>query len=141
VNGFSRLSLTVHCDPCGFPDTLADVREALAGVSSLDEATKVFFVLPVDIPLMRPATVRDLLQAFPAGDAAICHPTIGGRRGHPPLIGGHHIPSIPHSREEGGLGALLTRLEQHAVDVAVVHEFIHQDMDRPEDYRRMADRL
>jgi hypothetical protein len=30
VNGFSRLSLTVHCDPCRFPDTLADVREALA---------------------------------------------------------------------------------------------------------------
>jgi len=30
VNGFSRPSLTVHCDPCRFPDTLADVREALA---------------------------------------------------------------------------------------------------------------
>ena len=112
-----------------------------AGVSSLDEATESFFVLPVDIPLVRPATLRDLLQAFPAGAAAICHPTFGGRRGHPPLIGGHHIRSILEWREEGGLGALLTRLEQHAVDVAVVDEFIHQDMDRPEDYRRMADRL
>jgi HD superfamily phosphodiesterase len=39
------------------------------------------------------------------------------------------------------LGALLGRLEQHAVDVAVVDEFIHQDMDRPEDHRNMADRL
>ena len=29
-----------------------------AGVSSLDERTESFFVLPVDIPLVRPATLR-----------------------------------------------------------------------------------
>ena len=38
VNGFSRLSLTVHCDPCRFPDTLADVREALARVPAVRDA-------------------------------------------------------------------------------------------------------
>jgi CTP:molybdopterin cytidylyltransferase MocA len=112
-----------------------------AGVSSLDAATESFFVLPVDIPLVRPATVRDLLLAFPAGITAICHPTFGRRRGHPPLIGGHHIRSILEWRREGGLAALLARLEQHAVDVAAVDEFIHQDLDRLEDYRRMSDRL
>jgi CTP:molybdopterin cytidylyltransferase MocA len=111
------------------------------GVSSLAEGTRAFFVLPVDIPLVRPATLRDILQAFPNGSDAICHPTFGGRRGHPPLIGCHHIPSILDWREEGGLGALLTRLERHTVDVPVVDEFIHQDMDRPEDYRSMAVQL
>jgi CTP:molybdopterin cytidylyltransferase MocA len=112
-----------------------------AGVSSLDEATESFFVLPVDIPLVRPATLRALLLAFPAGAGAICHPTFGGRRGHPPLIGGRHIRSIINWRKEGGLRALLTRLERHAFDVAVVDEFILQDMDHPKDYRRMAERL
>jgi CTP:molybdopterin cytidylyltransferase MocA len=111
------------------------------GVSSLAEGTRAFFVLPVDIPLVRPATLRDILQAFPNGSDAICHPTFGGRRGHPPLIGCHHTRSILEWREAGGLGALLARLERHAIDVAVVDEFIHQDMDRPEDHRRMADRL
>lgn len=117
---------------------LSSVR---AGVSSLDEATESFFVLPVDISLVRPATLRALMLAFPAGADAICHPTFGGRRGHPPLIGGRHIRSILEWREEGGLRALLARLERHAFDVAVIDEFIHLDMDRPEDYRRMADRL
>ncbi len=112
-----------------------------AGARSLDEGTDAFFVLPVDIPLVRPASIRDLLRAFPPGTAAICHPTFGGRRGHPPLIGRDHIGSILKWREGGGLSALLTRLEGHAVDVAVVDEFIHQDMDRPEDYRRLVDRL
>jgi CTP:molybdopterin cytidylyltransferase MocA len=87
---------------------------------------------------VRPATLRALLQAFPAGADAICHPTFGGRRGHPPLIGGLHIRSILEWRGEGGLRALLTRLERHAFDVAVVDEFIHADMDTPEDYRRLA---
>ena len=112
-----------------------------AGVSSLDETTASFFVLPVDVSLVRPATLSALLQAFPAGNDAICHPTFGGRRGHPPLIGGLHIRSILEWQEGGGLRALLSRLERHALDVAVVDEFIHQDMDHPEDYRRMADRL
>jgi hypothetical protein len=48
VNGFSRLSLTVHCDPCRFPDTLADVREALACV-----------------PAVRDAVARGLLDIMP----------------------------------------------------------------------------
>jgi CTP:molybdopterin cytidylyltransferase MocA len=113
----------------------------VAGVASLDAAAEAFFVLPVDIPFVRPATLRDLLQAFPAGTGVICHPTFAGRRGHPPLIGRHHIRSILEWREEGGLKALLARLERHAVDVAVADEYIHQDLDRPEDYRRLADAL
>jgi molybdenum cofactor cytidylyltransferase len=112
-----------------------------AGAASLVEETDAFFVLPVDIPLVRPASIRDLLRAFPPGTAAICHPTFGGRRGHPPLIGRDHVGSILTWRQVGGLAALLTRLEDHAVDVAVVDEFIHRDMDRPEDYRRLVDRL
>jgi CTP:molybdopterin cytidylyltransferase MocA len=112
-----------------------------AGASSLDEETEAFFVLPVDIPLVRPASIRALLQAFPTGTNAICHPTFGGRRGHPPLIGRDHIDSLLTWRGNGGLAALLSRLEGHAVDVAVVDEFIHRDMDRPEDYRLLVDRL
>jgi molybdenum cofactor cytidylyltransferase len=111
------------------------------GVSSLDAATASFFVLPVDIPLVRPATLRDLLQAFPPGSTAICHPTFESQRGHPPLIGGQHIRSLLQWSGQGGLGALLARWERHAVDVPVVDEFIHMDMDRPKDYRHLTDRL
>ena len=112
-----------------------------AGVSSLDESTESFFSLPVDIPLVRIGTLHALLQASPSGGAAICYPTFGNRRGHPPLIGCRHIPAILGFSGDGGLAALLGRLEPHAVDVPVIDEFIHADMDRPEDYRRLADKL
>lgn len=44
-------------------------------------------------------------------------------------------------REGGGLRDLLTRLERYAFDVAGADEFIHMDIDRPDDYRRITDRL
>ncbi len=112
-----------------------------AGVSSLDERTASFFVLPVDIPLVRPATLRSLMAAFRAGTGGICHPTFQGRRGHPPLIGRRFKAAIADGRGEGGLRALLEGFETQAVDVPVPDEFILQDMDDPEDHRRMAERL
>jgi CTP:molybdopterin cytidylyltransferase MocA len=112
-----------------------------AGAASLAVGTEAFFVLPVDIPLVRPSTLRELLGVLPAGGSAVCHPTFAGVRGHPPLIGGRHIGRILSWREEGGLAALLGRLEAHALDVPVVDEGIHLDMDRPEDHRCLAERL
>ncbi|MBI5581008.1 MAG: hypothetical protein HY895_17795 [Deltaproteobacteria bacterium] len=38
VNGASRLRITAHCDPCRFPDSLADVREALIRVPGVRDA-------------------------------------------------------------------------------------------------------
>ena len=112
-----------------------------AGAASLAAGTKAFFVLPVDIPLVRPATLRELLASLPEGGAAVCHPIFEGRRGHPPLIGSRHIQRILSWRGDGGLAALLGSLEAHALDVPVVDEGIHLDMDRPEDHRCLAERL
>jgi molybdenum cofactor cytidylyltransferase len=109
-----------------------------AGAAELDDATEAFFTLPVDIPLVRPATVSALLQACPAGGSAICYPTFGGRRGHPPLIGCRHIRTILDDSGDAGLAGLLRKLKLHARDVPVADEFIHADMDTPEDYRRLA---
>ena len=57
------------------------------GVESLNGQSQAFFVLPVDIPLVRPATVRALTQAFGRQpQAKIFYPVFGDQRGHPPLI-------------------------------------------------------
>ena len=112
-----------------------------AGVSSLEDSAASFFVLPADIPLVRQATLRSLMEAFPDGRAAICHPTFQGRRGHPPLIGRHFSAAIIDGRGHGGLKALLERYESEALDVPVVDEFILRDLDAPEDYQRLGDRL
>ncbi len=112
-----------------------------AGVSSLDERAGSFFVLPVDIPLVRPATLRCLMEAFSGGAAGICHPTFQGQRGHPPLIDRRFRSVIADWTEAGGLKALLDRFDAEAADVPVADEYILQDMDGPDDHRRLCERL
>ena len=75
-----------------------------AGVAGLDGSTEAFFSLPVDIPLVRTTTLNELMRASPAGGSAICHPTFGKRRGHPPLIGCRHIQPILDFSGAGGSG-------------------------------------
>jgi CTP:molybdopterin cytidylyltransferase MocA len=48
-----------------------------AGVNALMPASEAFFVLPVDIPLVRSQTIRDLLEAYRGGKSKIVVPCFG----------------------------------------------------------------
>ena len=58
-------------------------------VKAVKTASRAFFVLPVDIPLVRPQTIEDLLKAYHIGKSKIVFPVFLGKRGHPPLVDGH----------------------------------------------------
>lgn len=105
----------------------------VAGVRSLDPQVEAFFFLPVDIPLVRPATIRRLLDAWTGDRNEVLHPTLDGRRGHPPLIGGAHIPEIAAWNGDGGLGGYLR--DRPAREIPVPDRFMNMDLDTPEDYQ------
>ena len=115
-----------------------------AGLSSFGPGCPAVFILPVDLPLVRVHTILRLLEAWRGlgaeGEAGrmILYPTYRGLRGHPPLIGGGHIPEIPGWRGGGGLRACLAQHPKAAREVSVADRFILSDMDTPEDYDRMA---
>jgi CTP:molybdopterin cytidylyltransferase MocA len=94
------------------------------------------FILPVDIPLIRPATVDLLLSRF-TGESVV-YPSFAGERGHPPLIPASFIPAILKHDGRGGLQALLEKLP--ATDVAVWDQGIMMDADTPEDYEALIGR-
>ncbi len=58
----------------------------LAGVKSLEADVDGFFLLPGDIALVNPETIRALFDACDPDDPKIIYPRFDGRRGHPPLI-------------------------------------------------------
>ena len=58
----------------------------VAGISSLEDFQGAFFLLPVDIPLVRLQTVITLMEAYGSGKRSLLYPAFRGRRGHPPLI-------------------------------------------------------
>ena len=112
---------------------LASVR---AGVRSLEPGIAAFFLLPVDIPLVKPRTLTDLLQAYRQGGARIIYPCFQGLRGHPPLISAACVADLPPDWE-GGLRAYLSRYDHEALDLEVMDEAVLLDCDTPEDYRRL----
>lgn len=105
-----------------------------AGVASLPNDVDACFLLPVDIPLLRPATVAALAERHDGGTPAF-YPTFRGQRGHPPLLGRALFAEILAFDGEGGLRAVLQRHPATAVPVA--DQAILLDMDTPEDFRRL----
>lgn len=111
-----------------------------AGVATLGSDVDAFFVLPADVPLVRPTTVGRLLQARREKPADVVYPCFLGRRGHPPLIAGGRAREIAGWLGPDGLKGALARWERNALDVAVADELILRDMDTPDDYRVLRER-
>lgn len=93
------------------------------------------FVHPADVPLVRPLTVRALLEEARAMPRAVLIPGFEGREGHPPLLPAAFAKNIFNYQGRDGLRGALAALPRRLVEVA--DSFVLEDMDRPEDYARL----
>lgn len=119
----------------------ADFRQGMyssvaSGAKCLSPAIQGAFVLPVDVPLVRQNTIRQLAAAFSTHSDRILYPVFNGHRGHPPLIA-RAILNEAANGSPGPLSALLQRHERSAIEIAVADEAIHMDMDTPSDFDRL----
>ena len=105
----------------------------VAGISELSSTIAGVFIHPVDIPLVRRQTLRDILAAFRPG--TIVYPTFQQERGHPPLIDAGYLNDLVAWNGQGGLRCFLAGYEDRAIAVPVADRFILKDIDEPEDYR------
>ncbi len=106
----------------------------MAGVSYLPPETQAFVLLPVDTPLVKPRTVRELVQRFLESEATVVYPRFLDRRGHPPVVSTSCLSGAPASDPPAGLRSVLSRYEDSALVVDVVDQGTVMDMDTPEDY-------
>lgn len=111
-----------------------------AGLRSLPEEVTAFFLLPVDIPLIRPQTVKTLLRHRRTARKGIIQPVFFGTYGHPPLISTRYRRNILTANGEGGLKKLLRAFADDTLELEVPDEHVLLDMDTPEDYRSLSDR-
>jgi molybdenum cofactor cytidylyltransferase len=105
-----------------------------AGIARIDRNQRAFFLLPVDIPFVKPETLIALIAAFRTGEIDICRPSFRGRSGHPPLIASALIPAILDYAEPGGLRALLSRCRARTANIAVEDPGILLDLNTCSDY-------
>jgi CTP:molybdopterin cytidylyltransferase MocA/HD superfamily phosphodiesterase len=116
------------------------------GVLELDPAVTRFFLLPADVPLVRPETIGRLARAAAARRAPdgerldVVYPVVGGATGHPPLVDATLRDEIRHDEPAGGLRELLLRHAGRSVTVGVDDEGVLLDADTPEDLTRLRER-
>ena len=104
------------------------------GVNTLDTASAAFFLLPVDIPLVRQDTIHELLKALDQdSQALIFYPEYQTRRGHPPLIRRDLAAPILSSEDRGGLRVLFRNYRQRSRNVVVDDPYILLDVDTQND--------
>jgi CTP:molybdopterin cytidylyltransferase MocA len=119
---------TVH-NPDYEEGMFSSVRTAVSRVPGHD----AFFILPVDIPLIRPATVVRLLDAY---DGRVAYPVFDGERGHPPLIPAGLVGAILEHDGRGGLQTVLEGAE--SLDVPVWDRGSLMDADTPDDFAALV---
>lgn len=112
-----------------------------AGLAALPPACEAFFLLPVDIPLVRPHTLARLRAARNLGQGPVLHPTFQDERGHPPLISASLAPAIAAYDGPGGLRGFWDRHPELAQEVPVADRFILRDQDHPQDYAALKSEL
>ena len=143
------LGLKTVRNPAAQQGMFSSVR---SGVAALTQSgfDGYFFVQPVDIPLVRPLTLRALCEAAKqeetgrmaelavsntAAELPVIIPAFEGQEGHPPLVPMHLAPRImAHTGQDGLRGALEGAPLRH---VAVPDAMILEDMDTPDDYARL----
>lgn len=96
-----------------------------------------FFLTPVDIPLIRPHTIRHLMNNYNP-ETGVIMPVFQGETGHPPLISSRYIKGILDYKGSNGLNGFLNKY----ADINLVptgDEGILMDCDYLEDYQRLVE--
>lgn len=112
------------------------------GIREFSQPCAGFFLLPVDIPLVRPETIKQLREVFAQEpSSSVCYPEYESRRGHPPLISTNLIEEISGFKEQGGMRNLLRNFEHQACVIPVADKYILMDADTDEDFSRLQEHL
>jgi molybdenum cofactor cytidylyltransferase len=111
------------------------------GVRALQPAIEAFFMIPVDIPLVKSETIKSLINEYNQNLGKIIYPVFGGRRGHPPLIPGNLVPVIVQWSKDGNLRDVLNSYSNLAFEVEVNDKGILIDIDTLDDYESLLKSL
>ncbi|NLO25197.1 MAG: NTP transferase domain-containing protein [Clostridiales bacterium] len=106
----------------------------LKGIEALDDSVGAFFIIPVDIPLVKKHTLELMKRKYIESGKGILYPVYCGKRGHPPLIDIKYRQAILDSSGEGGLERILLSFSEDSMNVPVFDAAVIMDMDKKEDY-------
>ena len=124
------------------PIVVRNPRPSLGQLSSLwvglDAAAKPdlegVLVTPVDIPMVRPSTIRQVIDTWERTHAPVVRPAVGERHGHPVLFDRAVFDALRRAPLTEGARAVVRAHGDRLVNVPVDDEGCLVDVDTPADY-------
>ena len=108
------------------------------GLVGLPTATRVVLIALADKPLVKPETIRKLLDVFEAvveeGGAKVVYPVYRGEQGHPVLWDAALVDELSAVEGDRGAKSMLDAYRLEALAVPVDDAGVCFDIDTPEDY-------
>ena len=118
------------------------MRSVAAGVAALAQATDAILVCPGDLPLLRAQDLQELMAVYAAhADHSIVIPRHGGARGNPILFAAAYAPEVAAGRRLIGCRKLAQQYPEETWSHEAEHDRFTTDLDTPEDYCRLLERL
>ena len=127
----ARTGAVVLLNPDPGEGPITSLRIALA---ALDGSVRGVAYLPVDHPMVRPETVRTLLEAARVGKAPLTIPLFESKRGHPAIFDRSLFLELLDPELEGGAKTVVHRHLPEALLVDVDDEGVVIDIDTPDAY-------
>ena len=115
-------------------DMLGSIQVGLRSLQAYDVAGA--FILPGDMPFVRPETIRQLREAFESGPPHLVAPSLERRRGHPVCLPRERWPEVESLAPPSSLRDYLAHHSEAIRYVVVDDPGVLQDMDRPDEYAR-----
>ena len=143
------LALRAEVDACGNGVRYVENARAHEGqISSIVAALNVvdhpgvrgLLVVPVDQPLLQPATVAAVLTGFSHGHPPIARATYRGRHGHPVVFASSVFAQLRNADPAIGARVVLQAHRDAILDVEVPDEGAVIDVDDPATYERLFGR-
>ena len=119
------------------PEMKVSVQHALRHIEEhyRPEPDEAWLLAPADLPRLTAEAIDAVLRAYVPGSGRAVVPSAGGRRGHPILLPWSMASAVFALGEGEGVDRLLGRVEVDDVPMADPSPF--DDIDRPDDYRRL----
>ncbi|MCK5098035.1 MAG: NTP transferase domain-containing protein [Desulfobacteraceae bacterium] len=117
---------------------LSSIQE---GVKNIQPDTVGFFLLPVDIPAIRPSTINLMIQKFKRSNTNIILPYFDDKPGHPPLIPSYLKDDILALKNGSILRDLLFSKNTKRAPLKVHDQGILMDADDKNQYNKVCQKL
>jgi molybdenum cofactor cytidylyltransferase len=130
-----RLAVRFVVNPDPSRGQLSSLQEALAVLAG--RAPQGLLVSPVDQPLIEVDTVRRVVEEWSRSAAPVVRPSCRGRHGHPVLFDARVLDELREADVSVGARAVVHAHATGAHDVEVEDPAAFEDIDTPEDYRRV----